>query len=629
MKVRSLLISSFLSMALITFIVGFLAFTISSSTQKKTNNYADLANVKGELISALAAHEEWKSGLMETFAENEDQFNVQMDGHKCGFGTWFYSGGIDKLAEYSPEAAEQIKALEQTHLDLHSSAQRIQSVWSAVHEGLGGELYLRLSEHYSWATHLMEDILANRISTAESDFRKCGFGLYLESGRNKNLENTWPEYKSLMAGIEEHHMALHSAVPLINSALTTNRKIALFQERVRPELDYIESNFNKIIDLEKALMQGQNQAKEIFRNSTVPDLTAVLAGINGTIETIGAAQEELNKDVVRNSAIQTSIIWAGIGFGVLLGIIIAISITRMLMGKLGGEPDEISRIAESIAEGNLVIDFDGRKERGIYKSMKHMAASLDSIMTDISEAAHQVLAGANQISSSSQQISTGATEQATSTEEISSSMEELSVNIQQNSENSQKADAISRQTSKNASTGGESVNHTVSAMKSIAEKIGIIEEIARSTNMLALNAAIEAARAGEAGKGFAVVAAEVRKLAEHSGKAAAEITEISSNSVRTAEEAGAVINELLPQIRRIADLVQEVNMASDEQNLGAKHINQALQQFDLVIQQNASASEELASMSEELSSQAEMMQNSVAFFTLRGKGQKRLLLESD
>jgi len=310
------------------------------------------------------------------------------------------------------------------------------------------------------------------------------------------------------------------------------------------------------------------------------------------------------------------IIFSVLGIAVLLGILISLILTNNIMRSLGSEPEEIAQIAEEIAGGNLLLEFDDRREIGVYKSMKEMAGNLSRIMTDIKNASGQVASGSGQISTSSQQISSGANEQASSTEEISSSMEELAANIQQNTENAQMADDIARKAAKEAATGGESVNDTVIAMRSIAEKIGIIEDIARNTNMLALNAAIEAARAGEAGKGFAVVASEVRKLAENSGRAAAEITEISGNSVKAAESAGEIINELVPQIQKTAELVQEITSASQEQTRGAEQINSAIQQLDTVIQQNASASEEMASMSEELNSQADMMQTSVAFFRL-------------
>jgi methyl-accepting chemotaxis protein len=195
-------------------------------------------------------------------------------------------------------------------------------------------------------------------------------------------------------------------------------------------------------------------------------------------------------------------------------------------------------------------------------------------------------------------------------------MEEMSANIRQNAENAQQTEAIAVQTSKDAQKGGEAVARTVAAMKQIAEKISIIEEISRQTNMLALNAAIEAARAGEHGKGFAVVAGAVRKLAERSQTAAGEISQLSMSSVGIAEEAGQMLTKIVPDIARTAELVQEINAASSEQDSGASQINSAIDQLNSVIQQNSSASEEMSSTAEELSAQAEQLRNIISFFKI-------------
>ena len=199
----------------------------------------------------------------------------------------------------------------------------------------------------------------------------------------------------------------------------------------------------------------------------------------------------------------------------------------------------------------------------------------------------------------------------------------MSSSIQQNADNAHQTNTIAAKAATDAQASGEAVIKTVSAMKEIAEKIGIIEEIARKTDLLALNAAVEAARAGEHGKGFAVVASEVRKLAERSQTAAAEIGKLSSSGVSLADGAGQMLVKLVPDIRKTADLVQEISAASTEQNSGASQINKAIQQLDQVIQQNAASSEEMASTSEELSSQAEQLQSTIAFFKLDSDGQAR------
>jgi methyl-accepting chemotaxis protein len=197
-------------------------------------------------------------------------------------------------------------------------------------------------------------------------------------------------------------------------------------------------------------------------------------------------------------------------------------------------------------------------------------------------------------------------------------MEQMAANIKQNSDNAQQTEKIAIKAAEDGRDGGKSVAETVSAMKEIAGKISIIEEIARQTNLLALNAAIEAARAGEHGKGFAVVASEVRKLAERSQTAAGEINKLSASSVQIAEKAGEMLTRMVPDIQRNADLVQEIAAASNEQSAGAGQINKAIQQLDQVIQQNAAASEEMASTSVELLTQAEQLQNTIAFFKFDG-----------
>jgi methyl-accepting chemotaxis protein len=286
--------------------------------------------------------------------------------------------------------------------------------------------------------------------------------------------------------------------------------------------------------------------------------------------------------------------------------------------------NEITRLAQEIAAGNLMVNVKERSGQDeLMKALASMVERLTGVINEVKLAAHNVASGSLQTSNTGQQMSQGATEQAASAEEISSSMEQMVSNIRQNADNAQQTEKIAMKSAEDAKVGGQAVAETVLAMKEIATKISIIEEIARQTNLLALNAAIEAARAGTHGKGFAVVATEVRKLAERSQTAAAEIIKLSGSSVEVAEKAGEMLTRIVPDIQRTAGLVQEINAATNEQNSGAEQISKAIQQLDQVIQQNASATEEMASTSEELSSQAEQLQEAITFFKVEDGGHEK------
>jgi methyl-accepting chemotaxis protein len=272
-------------------------------------------------------------------------------------------------------------------------------------------------------------------------------------------------------------------------------------------------------------------------------------------------------------------------------------------------------VANEIADGNLTVTprpLSDKDTLGI--SLQRMVERLRGVVSDALTAADNVSSGSQELSASSEQLSQGATEQASSAEEASASMEQMAANIKQNADNAAQTEKIARQSSKDAEASGEAVGRAVSAMRTIAEKISIVQEIARQTDLLALNAAVEAARAGEHGKGFAVVASEVRKLAERSQAAAAEISSLSGETVQVATEAGDMLNRLVPDIRKTAELVSEISAACREQDIGASQINEAIQQLDLVTQQNSGASEEMSATSEELAAQAEELQASIAFF---------------
>jgi methyl-accepting chemotaxis protein len=310
---------------------------------------------------------------------------------------------------------------------------------------------------------------------------------------------------------------------------------------------------------------------------------------------------------------------------VALSLIVSIFIARGVIRVLGGEPHEIAAIAKSISNGDLTQKYASKGMlNGIYGDMLKMAGKLKEVVADVKTSADNVASGSQQLSSGAEQLSQGTTEQAANAEEASSSVEEMNATIRQNADNALQTETIALKSAQDAIESGKAVSDAVIAMKQIAKKIGIIEEIARQTNLLALNAAIEAARAGEHGKGFAVVAAEVRKLAERSQVAAAEISQLSGTSVEVAERAGSMLAKLVPDIQKTSELVQEISAASKEQAGGADQINSSIQQLNQVVQQNAGAAEEMSSTAEELSAQADQLMEVMSFFNVVGEDQKTL-----
>lgn len=289
-----------------------------------------------------------------------------------------------------------------------------------------------------------------------------------------------------------------------------------------------------------------------------------------------------------------------------------------LYALLGGEPAYAVSIVRQVAEGRLdtEIELKGKSRQSLLQDIAAMKDRLTQIIGDVRNSADALASASEEVNTTAQSLARGASTQAASVEETSAVMEQAAASIARNNENAAVTDRMAQQAFQDASRGGDAVAETVTAMQKIAERISVIDDIAYQTNLLALNAAIEAGRAGEHGRGFAVVASEVRKLAERSQVAARDIGELATTTVKRAELAGSMLQQMLPSIQKTADLVQEIAAASAEQSTGVQQINSAIAQVSTTMQQNAAASEELSATSEEMSTQAISLKENIDFFTL-------------
>lgn len=347
--------------------------------------------------------------------------------------------------------------------------------------------------------------------------------------------------------------------------------------------------------------------------------TDIWIGTGVYIDNIEATKASIDKDI--SSSIKSNIRFNLIFIvGALILIILPMSylIYRSILVPI----KQTSNIAEKLAQGYLNVNFPAvyKNELGIMiQSLRKTVDQFKKVVTNVQQGADNTAASAKQLSSTADSISQSSNEEASSIEEVSTSIEEMAATINQNADNAKETERIAQKAESGIMQGQKSTQQTLETMKKIADKIMVINDIAEKTDLLAVNAAIEAARAGEYGKGFAVVANEIRQLAENSQKAAEDINSMTGVSVKVAEKAEKVFNDIVPDVKRTSKLVQEISAASQEQESGAGQINQSMQQLSTTVQENTTTAEELASSAESLQTQSEATRKQIAFFKLKDK----------
>lgn len=575
--------------------------------------------LRTEMNEKYVQHLQWAGQVAQLLTDDKvKELNVQTDDHQCEFGKWYFGEGRKHAEHLAPELKPIFDKFEDPHAALHNSAVKIKNVFQQASTELSAKLRETKADHLTWA-HKVKDYVVNSVQVSsidvQKDYRLCNFGKWYYSDEMKQFRREHPDFASIASRIEEPHEVLHSSIHTLERYFQNNQigeAKNYYMNTIKPQTYKVIAILDEMIQWNDKRLLGMTQANNIYVNETEVHLEK-MGEIFG--EVISESEHYLMTDeVMLNRASNTQSIVAIISIialivGVILAIVIAIGIIRPINKGV--------KFATQISKGDLTatIDVDQSDEIGqLAKALQNMVQKLREIVDNIISGADNIASASMQMSSSSQEMSQGASEQASSAEEVSSSMEEMASNIQQNTDNANQTEKISMKASEDVGEGNKAVNQTVVSMRNIADKIGIISEIARQTNILALNAAVEAARAGEHGKGFAVVAEEVRKLAARSQEAAQEIETTSKSSVEIAEKSGKMLEAIVPDIQKTAKLVQEISAANNEMSSGAGQVNNAIQQLNQVTQQNAAASEELATSSEELSSQADELKNLVAFF---------------